>query len=161
MIRMMAVSYLGGKVDAQDVRLPPSSTVDAGGDLYLGRILYPGRSADWLYLRTRDLVKHTGIFATTGSGKTHVAYNLLRQFAKRKIPFLVIDWKRSYRNLKGLQGLETLEVFTVRSERASFSLESVASATGCASANVDSDSFRCAGKDPMFPAREWQMCWQN
>ena len=58
-------------------------------------------------------MKHTGIFATTGSGKTHVAYNLRCQFNKRKIPFLVIDWKRSYRNLKSLPGMENLEVYTV------------------------------------------------
>ena len=113
MIRMMAVSYLGNQVDDREVRLPPSDSVDAGGDLYLGSIRYPGRSAEWLYLKTRDLVKHTGIFATTGSGKTHVAYNLIRQFAKRKIPFLVIDWKRSYRNLKELPELKHMEVYTV------------------------------------------------
>lgn len=120
MIRMMAVSYLGGRVDDREVRLPPSASVDAGGDLHLGRIRYPGRSAEWLYLRTRDLVKHTGIFATTGSGKTHVAYNLLRQFVKRKIPFLVIDWKRSYRNLKSLPGMKDLKVYTVGRNAAPF-----------------------------------------
>ena len=113
MIRMMAVSYLGNQIDDREVRLPPSDSVDAGGDLYLGSIRYPGRPAEWLYLKTRDLVKHTGIFATTGSGKTHVAYNLLRQFVKRKVPFLVIDWKRSYRNLKSLPDMKGLEVYTV------------------------------------------------
>ena len=120
MIRMMAVSYLGSRVDDREVRLPPSGSVDAGGDLYLGSIRYPGRSAEWLYLKTRDLVKHTGIFATTGSGKTHVAYNLLRQFSKRKIPFLVIDWKRSYRNLKCLPDMKGLEVYTVGREARPF-----------------------------------------
>jgi hypothetical protein len=120
MIRMMAVSYLGNQVDDREVRLPPSDLVDAAGDLYLGSIRYPGRSPEWLYLKTRDLVKHTGIFATTGSGKTHVAYNLLQQFAKRKIPFLVIDWKRSYRNLKNFRGLENLEVYTVGREARPF-----------------------------------------
>ncbi len=91
----------------------PSNRADHGGDLFLGEIRYPGRLSQPLYLQSRDLVKHTGIFATTGSGKTHVAYNLLQQFSQMKVPFLVIDWKRSYRNLKGLPGLEDLEVFTV------------------------------------------------
>jgi hypothetical protein len=113
MIRMMAVSYLGNQVEDREIRLPPSDLVEAGGDLHLGSIQYPGRSPQWLYLNTKDLNKHTGIFATTGAGKTHVAYNLLRQFSKRKIPFLVIDWKRSYRNLKKLPGFKDLEVFTV------------------------------------------------
>lgn len=120
MIRMMAISYLGSRVDDRDVWLPPSDSVDAGGDLYLGSICYPGRSFEWLYLKTRDLVKHTGIFATTGSGKTHVAYNLLCQLHKRKIPFLVIDWKRSYRNLKSLSGMTGLKVYTVGRDASPF-----------------------------------------
>jgi hypothetical protein len=113
MIRMAAVSYLGSRVDDRKVRLPPSDAADTGGDLYLGEIHYPGRSPQVLFLNSRDLVKHTGIFATTGSGKTHVAYNLLRQLKKRGIPFLVIDWKRSYRNLRSLPDLRALKVYTV------------------------------------------------
>ena len=113
MIRMMAISHLGSRVDDRTVRLPPSDALDTSGDLYLGDIRYPGRLPQPLNLLSQDLVKHTGIFATTGSGKTHVAYNLLCQFNKRKIPFLVIDWKRSYRNLKSLPGMENLEVYTV------------------------------------------------
>jgi hypothetical protein len=113
MIRMMAVSYLGSQVDDHKIRLPPSDAFDSGGDLYLGSIRYPGRSPEWLYLKTRDLVKHTGIFATTGSGKTHVAYNLLQQFVKRKVPFLVIDWKRSCRNLRSLPGMKDILVYTI------------------------------------------------
>jgi len=120
MIRMMAVSYLGNQVDDRNVRLPPSDGVDVSGDLYLGSIRYPGRSPQWLFLNSRDLVKHTGIFATTGSGKTHVAYNLLRQFVKRKIPFLVIDWKRSYRNLKSLPDMKKLMVYTVGRDASPF-----------------------------------------
>ncbi len=113
MIRMMAVSYLDKQVDDRAVRLPPSDALDTGGDLFLGDIRYPGRPSQSLSLNSLDLVKHTGIFATTGSGKTHVAYNLLGQFQKNGIPFLVIDWKRSYRNLKSLPGLAHLEVYTV------------------------------------------------
>lgn len=120
MIRMMAVSYLGNQVDERKVRLPPSDAVDVGGDLYLGDICYPGRHPQKLNLQSKDLVKHTGIFATTGSGKTHVAYNLLRQFVAKRIPFLVIDWKRSYRNLRSLSGLEDLNVYTVGREASPF-----------------------------------------
>lgn len=112
MIRMMAVSYLGSKVDDRTIRLPPTDFVQSG-DLDLGEILYPGRGSRRLQMNSGDLVKHTGIFATTGSGKTHVAYNLLRQLHKKNIPFLVIDWKRSYRNLRSLPDLKKLKVYTV------------------------------------------------
>lgn len=113
MIRMMAVSYLGGRVDDPSIRLPPSDTSSVEGDLFIGNIRYPGTPPRKLFIRSLDLVKHMGIFATTGSGKTHVAYNLLSQFMKKKIPFLVIDWKRSYRNLRSLKGLKDLVVYTV------------------------------------------------
>ncbi len=120
MIRMMAVSYLGNQIDDREVRLPPSDQIETAGDLYLGDIRYPGRSPQRMFLNSRDLVKHTGIFATTGSGKTHVAYNLLRQFVKRKIQFLVIDWKRSYRNLRSLSDMKGLMVYTVGRDASPF-----------------------------------------
>lgn len=113
MIRMMAISYLGNQIEDREVRLPPSDAIETNGDLYVGDIRYPGRMSQKLHIQSADLVKHTGIFATTGSGKTHVAYNLLRQFMKKKIPFLAIDWKRSYRNLKSLPDMKGLKIYTV------------------------------------------------
>lgn len=120
MIRMMAVSYLGNQIDDREVRLPPSDAIETGGDLVVGDIRYPGRPSQTLHMQSGDLVKHVGIFATTGSGKTHVAYNLLRQFRKKGIPFLAIDWKRSYRNLKSLPDMKDLKVYTVGRKAAPF-----------------------------------------
>ncbi|MDF7809459.1 DUF87 domain-containing protein [Pontiellaceae bacterium B12219] len=113
MIRMMAISYLGNQIDDREVRLPPSDDIKTNGDLYLGEVRYPGQLNRKLHIQSADLVKHVGIFATTGSGKTHVAYNLLRQFMKKNIPFLAIDWKRSYRNLKSLPDMIALNIYTV------------------------------------------------
>jgi len=120
MIRMMAVSYLGNQVEDREVRLPPSDVANVSGDLDLGEICYPGRLNQKLRIRSQDLVKHVGIFATTGSGKTNVAYSLLLQFQKKKIPFMSIDWKRSYRNLRSLPDMKELKVYTVGRKFAPF-----------------------------------------
>ncbi|MBW1957587.1 MAG: DUF87 domain-containing protein [Deltaproteobacteria bacterium] len=37
-----------------------------------------------------------GIFAVAGSGKTNLSNLLILRFLKLKIPFIVIDWKRSW-----------------------------------------------------------------
>lgn len=112
-IRMMAAVYLNGTVEEESIRLPLLSNSDTSGEIGLGQICYPGKQPERLGLHRSELLKHIGIFATTGSGKTTVAYHLLQQLHQMKIPFLVIDWKRSYRNLRGISGLQQLRVFTV------------------------------------------------
>lgn len=112
-IRMMAVAYLGANTEDEEIRLPPPSTGNAHGEISLGEIRYPGRHGHRLGLDVQELTKHIGIFATTGSGKTNIVFNLLPQLHRRKIPFLAIDWKRSYRNLRTLPGLADLKVYTV------------------------------------------------
>jgi len=68
-------------------------------------------------LRDEDFIKQIGIFSITGEGKTNLAYLLTLQLLKNKIPFLVIDWKRSWRNLLSLQDkfpeLKQVHVFTI------------------------------------------------
>lgn len=120
MIRMMGVSYLGNQVEDREVRLPPLDENHQQGDLSLGDICYPGRAPQPLNINSKDLVKHVGIFATTGSGKTNVAYRLLQQFMKKRMPFMAIDWKRSYRNLRSLPGMKNLKVYTVGRKAAPF-----------------------------------------
>ena len=76
---------------------PPSETVSTGSFL-LGNIVYNDKKKNPLYMRHEDFIKQIGIFAVTGEGKTNLAYLLALQLLKQKIPFMVIDWKRSWRN---------------------------------------------------------------
>lgn len=119
-IRMMGVAYLGASASDEEVRLPPSAGGNLGGEFSLGSITYPGRAAESLGLHRGELFRHVGIFATTGSGKTNVAFSLIRQFQQAGVPFLAIDWKRSYRNLRTLPDMQSLQVFTVGRGATSF-----------------------------------------
>ncbi|WP_309399974.1 ATP-binding protein [Cerasicoccus maritimus] len=111
LIQLMGLRHLGsGASDAKIWLTPPSASF---GDLYLGEALYPGRPPSPLRLKRKDLTRHMGVFATTGSGKTNIAYHLLIQLSKQGVPWLAIDWKRSYRNLKQHVELRNLKVYTV------------------------------------------------
>ncbi|MBT62896.1 MAG: hypothetical protein CML13_06755 [Puniceicoccaceae bacterium] len=119
MIRMMGVTHLKQNVTDGDVFLTPSSGSELG-DIRLGEVLYPGREPSALHLRTQEFTRHIGIFATSGAGKTNCAFNILRQLHRKKIPFMVIDWKRSYRNLRSAPAMKDLKVYTVGRPAAPF-----------------------------------------
>lgn len=112
LVQAFALTHLGSQIQKKSILLPPDLPPAAQGEMYLGQILYHGKSVGPVCLRRDDLLKHVGIFATTGSGKTNIGYLLVLEFVKKKIPFLVIDWKRSYRSLVSLQECRHLNVFT-------------------------------------------------
>jgi hypothetical protein len=74
--------------------------------------MYPGRLIP-IGLRDSDMMKHLLVVGITGSGKTNTVFQLLRELARRGKPFLVFDWKRSYRGLKNLPELRDLKIIPV------------------------------------------------
>lgn len=103
-----------------EILLNPPAQEESTGSFLVGDVLYKGQTLHSLYLRPEDYIKQIGIFAITGEGKTNLAYLLALQLLKAKIPFLVIDWKRSWRNLLSLRDeipeLKDLRVFTIGRE---------------------------------------------
>ena len=99
------------------ILLNPPSIADASGSFLLGDVIYNDKKLHSLYLRSEDLIKQIGIFSITGEGKTNLAYFLALQLLKSKTPFMVIDWKRSWRNLLSLQDkfpeLKEVQVYTI------------------------------------------------
>lgn len=101
----------------QEILLNPPSKNDSHGSFLLGEVVYNHEKLNPLYLRPEDFIRQIGIFAVTGEGKTNLSYLLALQLLKFKIPFMVIDWKRSWRNLLSLQDkfpeLKQVQVFTI------------------------------------------------
>jgi hypothetical protein len=117
-IEIIAEKYLKEKpLENQQVLLEPPSKNDSKGDFLLGDIIYNKKKHGSLYLKPEDFLKQVGIFAITGEGKTNLAYLLALQLVKAKTPFMVIDWKRSWRNLLSLEKkhpeLKNVQVFTI------------------------------------------------
>jgi len=121
LIQMIAARYLTNRVDDTKILLPPPSQEAASGEFPLGTILYGKSELFPLQLRRENFIKHIGIFSITGGGKTNVAQVLLLGLLEQNIPFLVLDWKRSYRALRALKrpNTEKIRVFTVGRKSAS------------------------------------------
>ncbi|MCI0441075.1 MAG: DUF87 domain-containing protein, partial [Chloroflexi bacterium] len=76
--------------------LPPTSL--AGGELHLGKVFYD-RPRWEAGLSRGELLQNLAIFGRSGSGKTNLAFHLLRQLDEKGIPFLFLDWKQTGRHL--------------------------------------------------------------
>jgi len=81
------------------VLLPPPQEVLSTGAYRLGRTLWLESEEGDFGLREEELPQHIAIFGRTGSGKTNVAFLLLQELLKKDKPFLIFDWKQSYRPL--------------------------------------------------------------
>ncbi len=104
------------------VMLPPPGEDEAAGELQLGHVSYCGKKLYPFGLRKDELIRHVGLFGQTGSGKTTACMNLLGEFVKAKIPFLIFDWKRNYRDLLTHPDFrnEDILIFTVGREVSPF-----------------------------------------
>jgi len=116
-IQMIAEKVLKhGPLEDRVILLPPPSEQDAGGDFILGKVIYRDNKLFSLFLREEDFIKQIGIFSITGGGKTNTGMLLALQLLKKKIPFMVIDWKRQWRSmlsLKDFPEMSRIEVYTV------------------------------------------------
>jgi len=115
LIHLLANQYFGASVGGDPILLPPPSPEAAAGEFMLGTIRYGKKILYPLGLRRENFIKHIGIYSITGGGKTNVAQLLLLGLLKEDIPFLVVDWKRSYHTLKSLpdEKVKQIEVYSV------------------------------------------------
>lgn len=107
-------------LQSDKILLQPPSPSQAEGGFLLGDIYYNDKKVNKLYLREEDIIKQVGIFSITGEGKTNVALLLALQLLRKGIPFLIVDWKRTWRNILSLSNiypeLKKIQVYTVGRE---------------------------------------------
>jgi hypothetical protein len=95
--------------------LPLLDSVDEGS-IPLGKVLHRGKLLDQIFGIQKDrFCFHTGLYGTTGSGKSNTVKHLLHEFDYLGIPFLVID--PSTTEMRQLCELVTnLRIFTAGDE---------------------------------------------
>src|SRR5690349_1568453 len=115
LIQMCAAQYLSAAVDDGSILLPPPSRETAAGEFPLGHVVYGTRQLYPLGLERQNFIRQICILAITGAGKTNVAQLLLLGLLEKDIPFLVVDWKRSYRDIYSIAHpkVKAVQVFTV------------------------------------------------
>ena len=95
------------------ILLDPCKADKCAGEYKLGTVIYPDRSYTSFGLRENEWLKHMLITGMTGTGKTNLCFQILRQFKKHGKPFLVFDWKKNYRDLIQLDEFKDTEVYTI------------------------------------------------
>ncbi|MCK5612966.1 hypothetical protein KAR91_64425 [Candidatus Pacearchaeota archaeon] len=76
--------------------LPPENK--AKGSINLGTVLYDKEKHPFGISNT-ELLQNMGIFGRSGSGKTNLAFHIIKQLDCHKIPYLFFDNKRTLRHL--------------------------------------------------------------
>ncbi len=121
LLNVLAMQHLGQTLENTNPLLLPPDETTARGRYEMGAIVYGNRELYRFGLRETEMIQHLAIFGRTGSGKTNVSHILLDQLVKQKKPFMVFDWKRSYRDLLAQPGFEKLRVFTIGRDVVPFS----------------------------------------
>ncbi|MFH1506433.1 MAG: DUF87 domain-containing protein, partial [archaeon] len=117
MLNLLYQKYLSKSLLSETVLLEPPSEEAMDGNFPLGVVTYAEKDLYPFNLREKDWIRHVCISGMSGSGKTNFAFKVLDNFIKTKIPFLVFDWKKSFRPML-LLNPKTL-LFTVGNDKVS------------------------------------------
>ena len=119
LIRLIADQI--AKIDyKKNIRLPPPAEEKLKGEYDLGKVIYPDNKYTDFGLREEEFIKHIFIAGMTGTGKTNLTFQILKELNKYRKPFLVFDWKGNYKALKQLPGFEDIEVIRLGDENCKF-----------------------------------------
>jgi len=99
------------------VLLEPPREEQIDGDYHLATVVYAKKKLFPFTLRERDWPRHVCVTGMSGSGKTTLAFNIVDSFLKHNKPFLIFDWKKSFRPL--IAQSNQIVLFTVGDERVS------------------------------------------
>jgi len=103
------------------ILLEPPAPETCFGEYVLGSVMYPPEKPYCQFgLREQEWIKHVLICGMTGTGKTNLAFQILRELRRKGKPFLIFDWKRNYRDLRQVPEFSNLLVFTVGREVSPF-----------------------------------------
>lgn len=120
-LNMMYVDNISTDFDNKnnDILAPPPAEY-VRGEYPIGEITYAGKKLYPFCLREHDWIKHVLIVGASGSGKTNLCFQVLKNFIYKKKHFLVLDWKRNYRDIIQESYGKDVRVYTVGRDVAPF-----------------------------------------
>ena len=93
-VAMLAAKHLNTGTSGAVFSVPDED--GCAGDIMLGHTVRNGYDSSLFSLRLGELRQHLLVCGRSGSGKTNLVYQLLRELYKKNIPFLITDWKKDY-----------------------------------------------------------------
>jgi hypothetical protein len=114
MLDMLIAQHVPG-LPSEQILLPPPDEKLLAGEYPIGDVIYPEKSHGRFGIRQKEWIRHCGIFGKTGSGKTTLTMNIIRELCRKDHPFLIFDYKRNYRDLLSHPDFKDQEIliFTV------------------------------------------------
>ncbi|MEA3414184.1 MAG: DUF87 domain-containing protein [Nanoarchaeota archaeon] len=100
-----------------NILLDPPRKEFVNGEYSLAKVNYAGKDLFNFGLKEKDWPRHVCVTGMSGSGKTTFAFNILKNFQEKNKPFLVFDWKKSFRSLIAVD--PKLMIFTVGNQKVS------------------------------------------
>ena len=116
-INLLAEKYRISTIE-DSITLPPPVKEESRGDIFIGDTRYLSQPSLKFSLNLPELTRHMGIFGSTGTGKTTLAKNILRELTKQRIPFIVFDWEKNYRDL--IKENKEVKIFTLGTDISTF-----------------------------------------
>ena len=113
-IHALYIKYVSHAVLTDQILLEPPRKEVMKGEYPIGIISYANNDLYPLNLREQDWQRHMCITGMSGSGKTTLSFQLIRNFIVKKKPFMVFDWKKSFRPMMLID--PELMLFTVGNE---------------------------------------------
>lgn len=118
--RMLSVLYekhLNTTLLDEKILLEPPRAKLIEGTYPLGTVIYADKDICTFGLREQDWPRHLCITGMSGSGKTTFAFQILGNFLLHDKPFMVFDWKKSFRPLLNLD--KSIACFTIGNNQVS------------------------------------------
>lgn len=98
-IHALYIKYVSQAVLKNQILLEPPKREAVRGDYPIGIVSYANNDLYPFNLREQDWQRHVCITGMSGSGKTTLAFQIIRNFIVKDKPFLIMDWKKSFRPL--------------------------------------------------------------
>src|SRR3989344_2382569 len=103
--------YINRSMLSEKVLLEPPESDVIKGEYPLAMISYSDKNLYPFGLREKDWIRHVCITGMSGSGKTNFAFQILGNMIIKQKPFIVFDWKKSFRPLTKID--DNIMLFTV------------------------------------------------
>ena len=111
MLNLLYEKHLNTTLLDEKILLEPPRGGIIEGEYPLGTVTYAERDVGTFGLREQDWPRHVCITGMSGSGKTTFAFQILANFILHKKPFIIFDWKKSFRSLMNVD--KEIMCFTV------------------------------------------------
>jgi len=113
----MAAELLDESYIGRNILLEPPPRDKVKGEYRLGTITYANKPVCSFGLRQDDIPQHIAILGRSGAGKTNVSYLLVWNLLRAGKPFMVLDWRGTYKHFQNRPEGRDILFFTLGEEK--------------------------------------------